>query len=411
MTIDLRALAEGEWEPYERCLLRSFGGPGEDPTEARLWRDLLPVGRTVTAWEGKEVVGTAGAFDFRMTVPGGAALETAGVTAVSVLPTHRRRGVLTAMMRRQLDTFRADGTPLAALTASEPQIYGRFGYGAATRQVHGSFDVRHLTVALPPGAERLRMRLVDPAEGAAACEAVYARVVPRRPGMLERRPGWERHPLLDPESGRGDFGPMLCVLAEDDEGAVRGYARYWTTSRGTPEGIPDATVKLRDAEALDPAAYAALWRYLTDMDLTARLVFHNRPADDPVHQLVTDIRRCHLGWRDGLYVRLVDLPAALAGRAYTTPVDVVLAVEDAFCPWNTGRWRLSADASGAVCERTDAAADLSLTARELATSYLGGHTLRTLAAAGLVTELRPGALGPASAAFHSDVQPWVPHGF
>ncbi|MFI0939058.1 GNAT family N-acetyltransferase [Streptomyces sp. NPDC021020] len=411
MTIELRALAEGEWEAYERCIARSFGGPGEDPAEAQLWRDLLPVGRTVTAWDGKEVVGTAGAFDFRMTVPGGAAPETAGVTAVSVLPTHRRRGVLTAMMRRQLDAFRADGTPVAVLTASEPQIYGRFGYGAGARQVHGSFDVRQLTVALPPGAERLRMRLVDPAEGSAACEAVYAQVVPRRPGMLERRPGWERHPLLDPAGARGDFGPMLCVLAEDDEGEVRGYARYWTTNRGTPEGIPDATVKLRDAEALDPAAYAALWRYLTDMDLIARLVFHNRPADDPVHQLVSDIRRCHLSWRDGLYVRLVDLPAALAARAYTAPVDVVLDVEDAFCPWNSGRWRLSADASGAVCERTGDPADLALAARELATAYLGGHTLRVLAAAGLVTELRPGALGPASAAFQSDVQPWVPHGF
>ncbi|MFI0719903.1 GNAT family N-acetyltransferase [Streptomyces sp. NPDC021224] len=411
MTIELRALAEGEWEAYERCLTRSFGGPGEDPAEARLWRELLPVERTVTAWDGKDVVGTAGAFDFRMTVPGGAPVAAAGVTAVSVLPTHRRQGVLTAMMRRQLDTFRADRTPLAVLTASEPQIYGRFGYGAGARQVHGSFDVRHLTVELPPGAERLRMRLADPAEASAACEAVYAQVVPRRPGMLARRPGWERHPLLDPASGRGDFGPMLCVLAETAEGEVRGYARYWTSNRGTPEGIPDGTVRLRDAEALDPAAYAALWHYLTGMDLTSRLVFHNRPADDPVHQLVSDIRRCRLGWRDGLYVRLVDLPAALAARAYTVPVDVVLDVEDAFCPWNSGRWRLSADASGAVCASTSDPADLALTARDLATAYLGGHTLRTLAGAGLVTEPRPGALGPASAAFQSDVQPWVPHGF
>ncbi|NUS16019.1 MAG: GNAT family N-acetyltransferase, partial [Streptomyces sp.] len=384
MTIDLRVLAEGEWESFERCLLRSFGGPGEAPVEAEMWRDLLPAERAVAVWDGKDgVVGTAGAFDFRMTVPGGAPLETAGVTMVSVLPTHRRRGVLTAMMRRQLGTFHESGTPVAVLTASEPQIYGRFGYGAGARQVHGSFDVRQLAVALPPGAERLRMRLVDPGEGSAACEAVYARVVPRRPGMLARRPGWERQPLMDPERDRGDFGPMLCVLAEDG-GEVRGYARYSTTSRGTPEGVPDCTVKLRDVEALDPAAYAALWRYLTDMDLAARLVFHNRPADDPVQQLVSDIRRCHLGWRDGLYVRLVDLPAALAARGYTTPVDVVLEVEDAFCPWNSGRWRLSADASGAVCERTTDTADLAVAARELGTAYLGGHTLRTLAAAGLV---------------------------
>lgn len=410
MATELRVLADGDWANFERCLLRGFGGPGDAPEESAMWRDLLPLQRTVAAWDGAEIVGTAGAFDFRLTVPGGAVLEAAGVTMVSVMPTHRRRGVLTAMMRRQLDDFRAWGAPLAVLTASEPQIYGRFGYGAATRQVYGSVDAGRVTVAVPPGAERIRMRLVTPHEGVAACEAVYARVVPTRPGMLARRPGWERLALNDPERDRGDFGPQLCVLAEAD-GEVRGYARYWVTSRATAHGVPDATLRLRDLEAVDPAAYAALWRYVTDMDLVSRVVFHNRPADDPVQQIVSDIRRCDLGWRDGLYVRLVDLPAALEGRVYAAPLDVVLDVADAFCPWNAGRWRLTADAAGAACERTTGPADLALGARELGTAYLGGHTLRTLAAAGLVTELRPGALARASAAFRSDVEPWLPHGF
>lgn len=410
MTIDLRVLAAEDWDEFALRLGRAFGGALDDPDEMAMWRDFLPFERTVTARADGGIVGTAGAFDFRMALPGGSLLDVAGVTMVSVQPTHRRRGVLTAMMRRQLDDFRERGLAAAVLTASEPSIYGRFGYGSATRQMHGEIDTTRVSVAVPQGAERVRMRLVTPAEGAAACEAVYARVAPGRPGMLARQPGWERLPLMDPPGERGGFGPRLCVLAEVD-GEVRGYARYSVKAGGTTYGVPDSTVKLKDVEALDPVTYAALWRYLTDIDLVARLVFHNRPADDPVQQIVSDIRRCNFGWRDGLHVRLVDLPAALEARAYAAPVDVVLDVEDAFCPWNAGRWRLSGDAKGAGCERTSEPADLALTVRELGAAYLGGHGLRALAGAGLVAELRPGALAEASAAFRSDLEPWLPHGF
>ncbi|WP_327291090.1 GNAT family N-acetyltransferase [Streptomyces sp. NBC_01198] len=410
MTIDLRPPAAGDWDEFVLRLERAFGEPAMTSEERAMWRDFLPLEQALTARADGGIVGTAGAFDFRMTVPGGTLLDVAGVTMVSVQPTHRRRGVLTAMMRRQLDDFRERGLAVAVLLASEPSIYGRFGYGTATRQLHGRIDTTRVTVQAPPGADAVRLRLVTPAEGVAACEAVYARAVPGRPGMLARQPEWERLALLDPPADRGGFGARLCVLAEVD-GEVRGYARYSVKAGGTALGVPDGTVKLKDLEALDPVTYAALWRYLTDVDLVARLVFHNRPADDPVQQIVSDIRRCNFSWRDGLYVRLVDLPAALAARAYAAPLDVVLDVEDPFCPWNTGRWRLSGDAKGAVCERTGDPADLALAARELGTAYLGGHGLRALAGAGLVTELRPGALAEASAAFRSDLEPWVPHGF
>lgn len=410
MTIDLRVLSAEDWDEFALRLVRAFGGPGDSPEELAMWRDFLPFERSIAAWEDGGIVGTAGAFDFRMTVPGGALADAAGVTMVSVQPTHRRRGVLTAMMRRQLDDFRGRGLGLAVLTASEPSIYGRFGYGSATRQLHGRIDTTRVSVQVPPGADAVRMRLVTPAEGTAACEAVYARVVPTRPGMLARQPGWERLPLMDPPRDRGGYGARVCVLAEVD-GEVRGYARYSVRDGGTPLGVPDGTVKLKDVEALDPVTYAALWRYLTDMDLVARLVFHNRPVDDPVQQIVSDIRRCNFSWRDGLYVRLVDLPAALEARSYAAPVDVVLDVDDPFCPWNAGRWRLSGDAKGATCERTGDPGDLAVTARELGTAYLGGHGLRALAGAGLVTGLRAGALAQASAAFRSDLEPWLPFGF
>jgi predicted acetyltransferase len=157
--------------------------------------------------------------------------------------------------------------------------------------------------------------------------------------------------------------------------------------------------------------YAALWDFLTSIDLTSKLTFNNRPADDPVQHLVSDIRRCLFGFRDGLHVRLVDVAAALAARTYSAPVDVVLDVEDAFCPWNTGRWRLTGDPKGASCERTAEPAELTLSVRDLGVAYLGGYGLPALAAAGLVRELRPGALAEASTAFRSGLEPWLPHGF
>ncbi|WP_329132042.1 GNAT family N-acetyltransferase [Streptomyces sp. NBC_01476] len=409
MTFDLRVLAPEQWDTLYDRLERAFGGPADAPENRAQWRKVTEYDRTLAVWDGAEMIGTAGAFSFRMTVPGGALLPMPGVTMVSVAATHRRRGVLTSLMRRQLDDFRERGEALAALTASEPAIYGRFGYGMATRQLHGVIDTTRTTFARPAGVENVRFRFVSPAGGLDACEAVYARLVPRRAGMLARQPGWERRATLDPPGERDGAGPLLCVLAEVD-GEVRGYTRYATTAEWGMSGA-DETVRLRDVEALDPVTYAALWGFLGSIDLTSRIRFLSRPCDDPLQHLASDIRRCNLGYRDGLHLRLVDVGAALAQRTYTTPVDVVFAVEDAFCPWNSGNWRLTGDAKGAVCERTGDSAELALDVRELGTAYLGGFTLSGLAGAGLVRELRPGALAEASAAFRGGSEPWLPHGF
>jgi predicted acetyltransferase len=409
MTTEVRLLAPEQWDTMFDRLERAFGGPGDPPEERAQWRKVTEPERTLVGWDGEEMIATAGAFSFRMTVPGGGLLAVPGVTMVSVAATHRRRGTLTTMMRRQLDDFHDRGEPVALLTASEPAIYGRYGYGVATRQMHGSVDTTRVSFALPAGAERVRFRFASPAEGLAACEAVYARLVPSRPGMLARQPGWETQPTVDAPGSRNGTGPMNCVLAEVD-GEVRGYARYAVTGEWTHAG-PDETVRLRDVEALDPVTYAALWDFLASIDLSSKIEFRNRPVDDPMQYLVSDIRRCLLGFRDGLYVRLVDVGGALTARAYAAPVDVVLEVEDAFCPWNSGRWRLTGDTKGAVCERTTDPADIALPVRELGAAYLGGQGLAAMAGAGLVRELRPGALAEASAAFRGDPEPWLPHGF
>ncbi|GAA4848778.1 GNAT family N-acetyltransferase [Kitasatospora terrestris] len=410
--LSVRPLAAEEWDGWFRVLELAFGGSEEEPQQRELWRELTEVDRALVVCDGDRPVGGCSAYSFRMAVPGGAVLPVAGVTMVGVLPTHRRRGALTALMRRQLDDVRGRGEALAVLTASEPPIYGRFGYGHATSRLGFTLPRGRVAVHQPAGPE-VRLRLADPREALPACEELYAGLVPLRPGMLERRPGWEALAVLDAPGGRGGHSPQMCVLAEDPAGGrLLGYARYAIRPDSDDAG-PAGVVRVDDVEATHPAVYARLWAYLLDLDLTSTVTVRTRPVDDPLVHLVSDPRRIVPKQRDGLFVRLVEVAAALEQRGYATPLDVVLEVTDGFCPWNAGRWRLSSagPGAGASCVWTDSAADLRLDVRELGAAYLGGSTLAALARAGLVEEVREGALAEASRAFASDVAPWLPHGF
>ncbi|MFK0253485.1 GNAT family N-acetyltransferase [Streptomyces sp. NPDC090445] len=413
MALEMRVLQADEWDALYDHLELAFGGVPDSSETRELFRSLTEVERSLAVWDGQTCVGSASAFSFRLSVPGGAPVPAAGVTMVGVAPTHRRGGILSSLMRRQLDDVRAGGEPLAVLTASEPAIYGRFGYGIAAHELSLDIDTDRAGLSVPPGTDALRLRIVDPAKALGDCERVYAELVARRPGMPARQPGWERLPLLDPESDREGASRLMCVVAERPDGEVAGYARYRVKPDWDAAGAPRGTVMVRNLDALDPAAAAALWRYLFGIDLTSTLRVGRRPVDDPVLHLLGDARRARPSTADALHVRLVDLPAALRARGYGAALDVVLEVEDAFCPWNAGRWRLvSAGPGGAVsCVRTEDPADLALSARELGAAYLGGVALTSLAGAGLVRELRPGALAAASRAFAGDVAPWLPHGF
>lgn len=411
MTKELRVLRTSEWDRWYEAFLLAFGGAGESAEEQALWAGLAEHDRFIGVWDGDECVGTAGAFSFGLTVPGGARVPAAGVTMVSVGATHRRQGVLTSMMRRQLDDVREWGEPLAVLTASEPPIYGRFGYGAATQKLSMEIDTSRVRIEAPHGADDVRLsraRLSDP-EVRRVCEELYAADVAVRPGMTARAPGWERVQFFDPEDDRHGKSALQCVLAERDGESV-GFVLFQTKPEFDSRG-PKGTVQLHHLHARDAAAYAALWRFLFDIDLMSKVSVNNRPADDAVQHLVSDVRRSSMLLRDGLYVRPVEVGAALEARTYQAPVDVVIEVEDSFCPWNEGRWRLSGDTKGASCERTADPAELSLSAREVGAAYLGGVTLSSLARAGRVRELREGALAAASPAFASDIAPWLPHGF
>lgn len=395
-------------------------GPAPEREMASL-RRLFEAERSLAAFdpalpESAGPVGIAGAYTFRMTVPGGL-VPTAGVTYVAVLPTYRRRGILRSLMRRQLADISAKGEPIAALWASEAPLYGRYGYGWASSHAFFRFQRGEGTLsATAPVDAALRLRLAEPAAAAAELAKVYGAVLRAQPGFFTRSDVWWERVLNDPEEDRHGFSPLRCVLAEDDSGP-RGYALYATQSRweqGT--FLPDSVLTVRELIAADPAAAAALWQDMLSRDLVTEVIARLRPAEDPVLFQLLDPRRARAQVADGLWVRIIGLPAALTARAYSCPVDVVLEVSDELLPDNAGRWHLraagtrrTANAPGTVsCERTSEPADVALDIRDLGAAYLGGTRLGTLAAAGLVTELRPGALAPLSAAMSWNPSPWCP---
>ena len=415
----IRPITADEYGSFRRVHEHAFNG-GPLP-EARLARGLrqFEADRSLAALDatlpdGDTVVGTTGVYSLRMAVPG-AVLPVAGVTAVSVLPTHRRRGVLRSLMHRQLADIAARGEePVAALWAAETPIYGRYGYGRASSS--GYLEFHRGEGALDPQAPadpRLTLRLAEPADAAAELAKVYDTVLAGQPGFFARDDDWWGRVLHDESAERPGAGSLRCLLAEDGAG-VRGYAVYVVRDRwDDATGLPDCQVIIRELIPADPAAGAALWANLLDRDLVGSVIAELRPADDPVLHQLLDQRRARERLADGLWVRVIDLAAALSGRAYSAPVDVVLEVSDALLPANAGRWRLRAagPGGGAVCERTQQPADLALDVRELGAAYLGGTRLGTLAQAGLVRELTPGALTPLSAAMTWDPAPWCPRIF
>ncbi|WP_017586242.1 GNAT family N-acetyltransferase [Nocardiopsis ganjiahuensis] len=333
--------------------------------------------------EGGRVIGAVNAFSFRMSVPGGTR-AAAGVTGVGVWPTRRRRGVLTALMRRQLADIRDRGEKLAVLWASEGAIYGRFGYAPATSAYEIGVEAAH--ARLRPDAPRdpgLTTELVRVFRARAALERVHAAVADREVGRVQRSRAFWDTTLRDTPDSRQGRSPLKAVVVSGPDGP-QGYALYRTGNR---------EVYVQEVLATAPAARTALYEHLFSRDLVTRLVFTPTSQDDPLRHLIADPKRLSVTFDDSLWLRLVDVPGALAERSYAAPVDVVLEVSDRHAPWNEGRWRLRADRSGATCEPTEDAPDLSLDVSHLGAVHLGGRTLTGYLRSGLITEHTPGAVG------------------
>ena len=365
--------------------------------------------RTLAAFDGEVIAGTAGAFTFDLSIPGGR-LPAAGVTYVSVRATHRRRGLLSAMMRHQLDDIRDRGEPIAVLWASEAAIYGRFGYGVASQLARIEVDRVDASLRRDLAEDAgLRLRTVPPADVVSQLESVERSLVSHRPGQFVRDKRWIGQLVADPKSRRNDMSKLNALLAETSDGDVVGYALYRTKNESLrPHMLPDGDVFVVAQAATTPAADVALVRTLLSLDLMRRVRWWNRPVDSSLPHLLSDARHARTTVLDAVHLRVVDLPTALAARRYAAPVDIVIDVRDELCPWNAGRWHLHGDRDGATCTSTDNEPHLRLGIEDLGAIYLGGTALTTLAASGRVTAVDADTLANASVAFGWDVAPWCP---
>jgi len=402
VSLEYRSPTADEFADVLRTTFTAFGEEMKDDELERA-RRLMPVDRVLAAWDDGRPVGVAASYPFELTVPGGTA-PAAGVTWVGVLPSHRRRGVLRELMLRQLADVHERGEPLAILWASESPIYGRFGYGIAAPET--SIDAERSAFALrdDPGP-RGSVRLVTADEAAALFPPIYESRRKQRPGLIARTEDWWRHTLLaDPEHWREGSGPKYYALLEVD-GEPSGYALYRVKSKWE-QGTPQGELRIVEAFAISADATRELWRFLFGIDLVVRVKCGGIDPDWALFLMVSDPRRLHLTIAEGLWLRLVDLEAALRARGFADGEEAVLQVDDDLLPRNAGRFAIGADP-----RKTDADADVALDVGDLAAAYLGAFTFERLAAAGRARELRPGGLARATALLATPIPPFCPDGF
>lgn len=389
-TIDLTAVAFGV-------------GPAAPPDYRSVVDALAEPERTFAVEDGGAVVGTGAAFTFHVALPGGGALPMAGVSEVGVAPTHRRRGILRAIMAALVDQAIDRGEPVAGLTASEGAIYRRFGYGVATRMQSVAID-RPRSAELVEHAVAGRLRLVSEAEAATVLPAVWQHHWPRVPGEVDRTPGWWSAAAVDPEHERDGASARYIVVHEGAGGEVDGFAAYrfkqdWSGG--------DHEVHVEDLGAADDAVAGVLLRYVLDVDLATIVRWVAAPLDLPLRWRLADPRAVQVtGERDHLWLRPLDVARCLAARRYAGEGGLVVEVVDGERPELGGRFRLDAGAGEAEAARTGAEADLALAVPELGAVLLGGVTWGTLARAGLVEERRSGALARADALFRTERAPY-----
>jgi predicted acetyltransferase len=382
-SVRLRAATDDDRPGIADLLLYLFHEHATDD-QRDLEMSILEPERSIVATDDGRIVGNAAIQTRDLTVPGGM-VPAAHVTGVGVSPTHRRQGLLTALMRRQLTGIAEAGRePVAALWASETAIYPRYGYGPAVDRLR--FDIRSRELKVTgPEAPAGKFRLVEP-------KAALDELVKVHDGLRIHRVGWSSRPaywwdylVSDTDESRDGATALRGVVYETGNGPV-GYA-LWRVKDGWDSHGPAGVVRVAEVVAGDPGVYAALWRFLLSIDLTRTATYDFAGLDEPLQFMVDEPRKLGPRYSDALWIRLVDLPAALAARRYATPVDAVFEVTDPVLEANNGRWRLIGGPDKASCVRTDDAPDVACSVTELGAAYLGGTTLAALATAGRVRQL------------------------
>ncbi|MFD3418323.1 GNAT family N-acetyltransferase [Streptomyces decoyicus] len=410
--MEIRSTTDEDLDVFVDTVHAAFGRFPETPVEGGgLWWSALEMERGLLALTAdRRPVGTAAAHSFELTLPGGTLVPAAGVTAVGVLPSHRRQGVLSAMMRHQLAELRARGEFLSVLLASEAPIYGRFGYGPATYTARLTVPRHNAAPAVPraraaagapaTGSDNSSVEVLRRAECGEILEEVYDRYRRAQPGALSRPHRWwalrAGQPPISP-------APRYVVLHRDADGAPDGYASY---SIGESE-----TLTVDETIATDDAVFTALARFVLGHDLVSRVVFKHVPREHPLRWQFADFRAGEVSDdTDWLWVRLLDVPRALTARGWFTDGALVLDVEDPFLGEH-GRYLLTVRDGKADCVPTDREPDLSLDVRDLGSVYLGGTAPSTLVRAGHIRAHHPGAAALADALFRAERSPHCLHWF
>jgi predicted acetyltransferase len=361
--------------------------------------------RTWLAFDGPRVVGTFRSWPTEITVPGLQRLPAAAVAAVTVLPTHRRQGILTRLAASEHAAMRDRGEALSLLYASEFPIYGRFGYGPATR--HGTWTVTTTRTTLVPGDDKGSIELVTADEAVRdAVIDLYDRWRVSQPGEIRRRRfTWDYRLGLAEEAWDRRWKGWIA-LHRDEGGGLDGFLRYSVDAKWEGQ-LPSNQLVVRDLFGLDDVAERGLWAHLLSVDLVATVRAGGRSTGDRLPWWLTNARAAQLtDVTDGIWVRIFDVPRALAARTYERTASVVLEVVDDAA--RGGAWRVGLDASpdGATCSSTERSPDLTIPVRALGSAYLGTNDLRDIVLRTGVDEHTPGALASTAAAFRTLREPW-----
>jgi predicted acetyltransferase len=393
--LTVRVAASDEYDKLRLCFADAMmiEWPADETGRA-----LFEPERALAVDDGDEVVATARALTRDLSVPG-AVVPAAHVTGVGVRATHRRKGILSRLMTRQLQDA---AEAFAVLWASEPAIYGRFGYAPAAWGTTYEIELPRVRPKRVEDPGRLREIPVDGAGTVLA--PLLAEYQQFRPGVSSRTAPWWENRLSDPSEGRQGRSALKLVVHENVSGTIDGYALSRNKLNWNAGG-PAGEVSLEELVALDFTAYGALWQHFFTMDLATVLRFNHGAIDEPVQQLVANPEALNRRIGETLWIRITDVARALEQRRYATAVDVVFEVTDTLLPANSGRYHLTADEDKVRCERTDDPADLALSITDLAAVYLGGRTLTEFARTGRVRELQPGTLTRATAAFGWPIAP------
>ncbi|HXV70635.1 MAG TPA: GNAT family N-acetyltransferase [Acidimicrobiia bacterium] len=405
---EIRTITSDDADLFRSRISRGFGGDATDDEDAReRFEATFEYERTFGVFDGKDIVGTGGAFSLGVTVPGGEVVPMGGTTVITVQPTHRRRGILRALMGRHLDEVAERGESLAGLWASESSIYGRFGYGQATYRHKSDLDAGKVTFR--DNDLKGNVRLLERDEAESIIPRLYEDALTTRAGMLTRSEAWWKYRVLaDVESWRDGRSALRHAVYEAD-GEAKGYALYRQKSKWD-DFLADGEVDVVEIIAPDADAYRGIWSFLTRIDLFPRVSWWNAPVDDPLSLMITDPRRVRRSVADALWIRIMDVAGALTRRTYERDGVVTLEVTDAFRAGTTGVYRLEVSNGESNCVAVDATPDIALDLDVLGHLYLGGGDAMAMARAGRIGG-DTNAIQRLNGMFRTIPAPWCPEVF